>query len=303
MRIGIFGGGVAATGTLDDHLDAAAVAQEQGFASFWLPQIFGYDALTVLALVGRQVPGIELGTAVVPTYPRHPAMLAAQATTTNEAADGRLLLGIGLSHQMVIELMYGMSFARPVRHMREYLDILLPLVHDGAVDSEGEVLTGRVGLTMAARRPFPVLLAALGPKMLELAGGRADGTVTWMTGPDTLASHIVPSITAAAEAAGRTTAPRVVGALPVLVTDDPERGRRIAAKAFAVYDTLPSYKAMLDREGAGGPADVAVVGDEEAVGAQLDALAATGITDFVAVEYSTDHDDAARTRALLRTRL
>ncbi len=301
MRIGIFGGGVAATGTIDDHLAAAAQAHEEGFASFWLPQIFGYDALTVLALIGREVPGIELGTAVVPTFPRHPAMLAAQATTTNEAADGRLLLGIGLSHEMVIELMYGMSFAKPVRHMREYLDILLPLVHQGSVDSEGEVLTGRIGLTMATRRPFPVLLAALGPKMLELAGGTADGTVTWMTGPETLRSHIVPSIAAAAAAAGRD-APRVVGALPVLVTDDEEAGRVLASRAFAVYDTLPSYKAMLDREGASGPADVAVVGDEAAVGRQLDALAATGITDFVAVEYSVDPDDAARTRALLRSR-
>jgi 5,10-methylenetetrahydromethanopterin reductase len=302
MRIGIFGGDVAATGTIDDHIAAAARAHDEGFGSFWLPQIFGYDALTVLAMVGREVPGIELGTAVVPTFPRHPSMLAAQATTTNEAADGRLLLGIGLSHQMVVELMWGMSFAKPVRHMREYLDILLPLVHDGAVDSEGEVLTGRVGLTMRARRPFPVLLAALGPKMLELAGGTADGTITWMTGPDTLASHIVPSITAAAEAAGRD-APRVVGALPVLVTDDEGAGRTLAGKAFAVYDTLPSYKAMLDREGAGGPADVAHVGDEATVGEQLDGLAATGITDFVAVEYSSDPDDAARTRALLWDRL
>lgn len=302
MRIGIFGGDVAATGTIDDHIAAARQAADDGFTGFWLPQIFGYDALTVLALIGREVPGIELGTAVVPTYPRHPAALAAQATTTNEACAGRLVLGIGLSHQIVIEMMYGMSFAKPLRHMREYLSILMPLIHDGAVDVEGETLTGRVGLSMAARRPFPVLIAALGPKMLELAGAVADGTVTWMTGPATLRDHIVPSITAAAEAAGRD-APRVVGALPVLVTDDEGDGRVRAGKAFAVYDTLPSYKAMLDREGAGGPADVAVVGDEAAVGEQLDALVASGITDFVAVEYSRDPDEIARTRTLLRSRI
>ncbi len=302
MRIGIFGGDVAATGTIDDHIAAARRAADDGFTGFWLPQIFGYDALTVLALIGREVPGIELGTAVVPTYPRHPAALAAQAVTTNEATDGRLLLGIGLSHQIVIEMMYGMSFAKPLRHMREYLSILMPLIHDGAADVEGETLTGRVGLSMAQRRSFPVLLAALGPKMLELAGSVADGTVTWMTGPATLSSHIVPSITAAAEAAGRG-APRIVGALPVLVTDDEGDGRVRAGKAFAVYDTLPSYKAMLDREGAGGPADVALVGDEASVGEQLDAMVASGITDFVAVEYSRDPDETARTRAFLQSRI
>lgn len=302
MRIGIFGGDVAATGTIDDHIAAARQAADDGFSGFWLPQIFGYDALTVLALIGREVPGIELGTAVVPTYPRHPAALAAQAVTTNEAADGRLVLGIGLSHQIVIEMMYGMSFAKPLRHMREYLSILLPLIHDGAADVEGETLTGRVGLSMTARRPFPVLLAALGPKMLELAGAVADGTVTWMTGPATLRSHIVPTITEAAAEAGRS-APRVVGALPVLVTDDEADGRVRAGKAFAVYDTLPSYKAMLDREGAGGPADVALVGTEAAVGEQLDAMVTSGITDFVAVEYSRDPDEVARTRAFLQSRI
>lgn len=302
MRIGIFGGDTAATGTIDDHVAAARTAAEEGFAGFYLPQIFGYDALTVLALVGREVPGIELGTGVVPTYPRHPAMLAAQAITSNEACDGRLVLGIGLSHQIVIESMFGMSFDKPLRHMREYLSILMPLVHEGAVDSAGETLTGRVGLSMAARRPFPVLLAALGPKMLALAGSVADGTVTWMTGPETLRSHIVPSITTAAEEAGRD-APRVVGALPVLVTEDEGAGRALAGRAFAVYDTLPSYKAMLDREGAGGPADVAIVGDETAAGEQLDAVAAAGVTDFVAVEYSPDPEAAARTRAFLRDRL
>jgi len=299
MRIGIFGGDVASTGTIDDHVAAARQTAEDGFAGFWLPQIFGYDALTILGIVGREVPGIELGTAVIPTYPRHPAMLAAQAITTNAAAGGRLTLGIGLSHQIVIEAMFGMSFEKPARHMKEYLEILVPLVRDGAVDAAGETLTGRIGLSMADRTPFPVLIAALGPRMLGLAGSLADGTVTWMTGPATLADHIVPSITAAATEAGRP-APRVVASLPVLVTDDVAGARERAARAFAVYDTLPSYKAMLDREGAGGPADVAIVGDEAAVRSQLAAVADTGITDFVAVEYSREPSEQERTRNVLR---
>lgn len=302
MRIGIFGGDVAATGTIDDHVAAARDAAEEGFASFWLPQIFGFDALTVLAVIGREVPGIDLGTGVVPTYPRHPGALAAQAITAGAAAGGRVTLGIGLSHQIVIEGMYGMSYARPARHMREHLSILMPLVRGEAVDFEGETLTGRIGLSMAERPTVPVVIAALGPRMLELAGTLADGTITWMTGPATLADHIVPSITAAAEGAGRP-APRVVCGLPVLVTDDPDAGRARAAKAFAVYDTLPSYKAMLDREGAGGPADVAVIGDEASVRDQVRALADAGVTDFLAVEYSRDPDDHRRTREVLRSLL
>lgn len=299
MRIGIFGGDAS---SIDAHLSGARAAAEDGFAGYWVPQIFGLDALTTLAVVGHQVPGIELGTAVIPTYPRHPAMLAAQALTTNEAVGGRLTLGIGLSHQIVIESMFGMSYAKPARHMREYLSILGPLVHEGAVSFDGETLSGHVGLSLAERTPCPILVAALGSRMLELAGTLADGTITWMTGPATLADHIVPSITAAAEGAGRP-APRVAASLPVLVTDDPAAARERAARVFAVYDTLPSYKAMLDREGAGGPADVALVGDEDAVGAQIAALADAGVTDFLAAEYASEPDERDRTRALLRSLL
>jgi 5,10-methylenetetrahydromethanopterin reductase len=145
----------------------------------------------------------------------------------------------------------------------------------------------------------PVLLAALGPRMLRLAGEQAEGTVLWMTGPATVREHIVPEITAAAKAAGRPS-PRVVCILPVCVTDDPDGARAGAAKVFAIYGQLPSYRAMLDREGAAGPADVALVGAEDAVAAQLSALADAGVTDFVAGEYARG-DDAKRTRRFLRS--
>ena len=142
------------------------------------------------------------------------------------------------------------------------------------------------------------MVAALGPQMLRLAGEQTDGTVLWMTGPATVRDHIVPVITAAAEAAGRP-GPRVVCILPVCVTDDPDGARERAGKVFAIYGELPSYRAMLDREGAAGPADVAIVGDEDAVGAQLGALRDAGVTDFVAGEY-TGGADGARTRAFLK---
>ena len=298
MRIGIFGGDTA-NGPIGTIVDAARAAADDGFASYWLPQIFGMDALTALAVAGREVPGIELGTAVVPTYPRHPAMLAGQALTTQAAIGGRLALGIGLSHQVVIEAMFGYSFDKPVRHMREYLEILMPLVQTGSVSFAGEMLTGRIGLDVRGATPFPVLVAALGTKMLELAGSVADGTVTWMTGPATIESHIVPTITAAAEQAGRG-APRVGVGLPVCVTDDVTGARERAASLFEMYGTLPSYRAMLDKEGAGGPADVAIVGDEDAVRAQVEHLAGIGTSDFVANPFGSS-EERNRTRELLRS--
>ncbi|MFI7129903.1 TIGR03564 family F420-dependent LLM class oxidoreductase [Nonomuraea sp. NPDC050153] len=273
--------------------DQIAQAAQDGFTSAWLSNIFGLDALTALAAAGSQVPGIELGTAVVPTYPRHPAVLAQQAMTTNAALGGRLALGVGLSHQMVIEGMYGHSFERPYRHMKEYLNILLPLSRGEHVKYEGETLKADLQLTTPGGG-FPVLIAALGPRMLKLAGTVADGTVLWMTGPKTVAQHIAPTITAAAAEAGRE-APRIVCALPICVTDDPAAAVDRANEIFAVYGHLPSYRAMLDREGAATPGDVAIVGDEDAVLAKIQVLREAGVTDFVGSVFASRE----RTRALL----
>jgi F420-dependent oxidoreductase-like protein len=260
------------------------------------------DAITALAIVGREVPRIELGTAVVPTFPRHPAMLAGQALTAAAAAGGgRFVLGIGLSHQIVVETMWGLSYDKPARHMREYLSILLPLLRAGNVSFAGDTLTMHGPLTVADRQPVPVMIAALAPRMLELAGGTADGTITWMTGPATLGDYIVPNINAAAERAGKPT-PRVGASLPVMITNDPDGARTTAADDFAVYGTLPSYRAMLDREGAAGPADVALVGDEATVGKAIQGLADAGVTDFVAAEFGNS-EDQARTREFLRSLL
>jgi F420-dependent oxidoreductase-like protein len=298
MRIGIFGG-LSANGPIDTIVDDARAAEQEGFASYWLPQIFGVDALTALAVVGREVPRIELGTAVVPTYPRHPMMLAQQALTVQSIIGGRLALGLGLSHKLVIEGMFGYSFDKPARHMREYLEVLLPLFRDGKVSFEGETVTARGAIDVKDSTPPAVLIAALGPKMLELAGTVTDGTVTWMTGPATIESHIAPTINEAASRAGRP-APRIGVGLPVCVTEKPDEARESAAKNFEIYGTLPSYRAMLDREGAGGPADVAVVGDEDSVRQQLDHLASVGGTDFVGNVFGS-RDERTRTRAVLKS--
>jgi F420-dependent oxidoreductase-like protein len=301
MRIGIFAGGfMTGDDPVSSAVDAARDAAEQGFASFWLPQIFQLDALTALAVIGREVPDIFLGTSVVPTYPRHPMTLAQQALTVQAASGNRLMLGIGLSHQVVVEGMWGYSFEKPARHMREFLAVLLPLLQDRKVAFEGETVKGMGQLDVGAATPPPVMLAALAPRMLELAGSQTDGTVTWMTGPATLESHIVPSITKAAEGAGRP-APHVVVGLPVCVTDDPDGARERAATVFSVYGQLPSYRARLDREGAAGPADVAILGDEAAVEAGIRRVADAGATDFAAAEFGATDDERRRTRALLQS--
>jgi 5,10-methylenetetrahydromethanopterin reductase len=274
-------------------------SREAGLDHAFASQIFGPDALTLLAVAGAQVPGIGLGTGVVPVYPRHPMMLAQQALTVQMATDNRLLLGIGLSHQVVVENMWGMSFERPAAYMREYLTALMPLLHGEAVHSDGERVTTHAftPLEIAHVEAPPVLVAALADTMLKLAGRVADGTVTWMTGTATIGGHIVPTITAAAEAAGRP-APRVVVSLPIAVTNDREGARERINEAFSIYPNLPSYKAMLDKEGAEAAADIAFIGDEEAVAASISKLADLGATDFVAAIVG-DAAERARGFALL----
>jgi len=300
MKIGIFGGDTGGR-TIDDVVAEARAAEADGFSSYALPQIFALDAMAVLTIVGREVPRIELATGVVPTYSRHPLTMAQQALTAQAASGGRFVLGIGLSHQLVIEGMFGLSFDKPVRHMREYLSVLMPLINDGKVSFQGETISSEIGMGIDPRIPCPVLVAALGEQMLRLAGTVADGTMTWMTGPATLGSHTVPTITAAAAAAGRP-APRIATSLPVSVTNDVDASRERAARDFQVYGFLPSYRAMLDREGADGPADVAIVGDAAAVEQQVRALADVGVTEFVAAVYGSSAE-RAETRALLQSML
>jgi 5,10-methylenetetrahydromethanopterin reductase len=300
MKIGLFGGDTAGR-TIDDVVADARAAEVDGFASYALPQIFGLDAMGVLAIVGREVPRIMLETGVVPTYGRHPLTMAQQALTVQAASGGRFILGIGLSHQLVIEGMFGLSYEKPVRHMREYLSVLMPLIHEGKASFKGETISTEVSIGADPRLPCPVLVAALGTQMLTLAGTLADGTVTWMTGPATIASHIVPTISAAATKAGRP-APQIATSLPICVTADIDAARERAARDFQVYGFLPSYRAMLDREGAEGPADVALVGDEAAVEKQVRALADAGVTEFVASIFGS-RDERATTRGLLKSML
>jgi F420-dependent oxidoreductase-like protein len=299
MKIGIFGGTVN-SGTIDDVVNEAKQAERDGFASYWAPNIFGHDALTALAIVGREVPRIEIGTSVVPTYPRHPIAIAQQSHTVNAASKGRLCLGIGLSHKVVVEGMLGLSYDKPVRHLREYLSVLMPLARCEKSNFVGETYTTKGSLHGVGSSPFSVVVAALGPQLLRVTGALADGTLTWCTGPKTLQSLTVPTINEAAKIAGRP-APRVIAALPVCVTSDVAKALEIAAKAFVIYGQLPSYRAMLDHEGAAGPADIVIAGTAEQVKQRVADLAGVGVTDFAAVEFSSDPDEIAATRDAMKS--
>jgi 5,10-methylenetetrahydromethanopterin reductase len=305
MKIGIGIGDIASRpADFADLAEQAKRAEEAGFASAWIANIFGVDAMTAATVCGLATESIAIGTGVVPTYPRHPFAMAQQAMSVNSVIGHRFTLGIGLSHQIVIENMLGLSFAKSYSHMKEYLAVLAPLIREGKVQFSGELYKVSAILNVPGSQPCPILIAALAPKMLALAGSVADGTITWMTGPKTLAEHIVPSIREAAKAAERP-APRVVAGLPICITDDAAAARESAAKVFRTYGVLPSYRAMLDREGAAGPGEVAIVGTSAEVGAALDRMAESGVTEFLGAPFQAkkgDDESLSRTWDFLAAR-
>ena len=304
MRIGVFVGASAADlMTLDELVNRIRQAEADGFDSFWVPHISarGYDALTVLALAGAQTHRIALGVGVVPTYPRHPVALAQQALTTAAASGGRFILGIGPSHRPGIEGSFGLAYDRPAQHTREYLAVLRPLLETGRVRFHGEFYNVNAELDVPDRPHCPVLISALAPRMLRLAGEQAGGTITWMAGPRAIRDHIAPRINRAAAAAGRTDAPRICVGLPTTVCDDEATGRRAAAAAYGRYGQLVNYRRILDIEGVEGPSEVAVVGDESGLQRQLEQFAAAGATDFIANIFDAgENHSAERTYAALK---
>jgi F420-dependent oxidoreductase-like protein len=285
-------GADGANNTLDDIVNVAKRAEAVGLDNVWLANIFGFDAISTLAIIGRETDRIGLGTAVTPTYPRHPAAIAQQALTSAAASTNRFTLGIGLSHQVVIENMLGLSYDKPAKHMREYLEVLMPLTRGETVNYDGELYSVH-GLTLdvpGADR-MPVVVAALGPVMLKIAGELADGTNTWMVGPSTMAKHIVPGL-------GRSDA-TVVGGVPIVLTTNIEHARETIGKNLVMYGQLPSYRAMLDLEGVKGPQDIAIIGDENTLRGEIKRFEDAGVTDFNAAIMDVEEGAYDRTLEFL----
>jgi F420-dependent oxidoreductase-like protein len=287
-------------GSIDKTIERATRLREMGFRSMWSAQVFGPDTLTVLAVIGRELDDVDFGTSVVPVQPRHPSMLAAQARTVQEAIKGTLSLGIGLSHQVVVEGLWGISFDRPASYMREYLEALAPMLRGESVNVQGKRVTAVSMSPLGPKetRTPGLLIAALGPAMLHLAGTLSDGTVLWMTGRRTIASHISPLIREAAASVGRL-APRIVCGLPITVTSDVAGARARVNEAYAIYATLPSYAAMMEREGAKEPADVGLIGTKAQVLELLDELRDAGVTEFSGAPTGTSDERADALDAML----
>jgi F420-dependent oxidoreductase-like protein len=284
-------------GTLDDIADEVAFAAAAGIDRYWLAQVWRFDAMGLIPTLAATAPGLEFGTGVAAIYHRHPMTMASQALTTNLLIGGRYTLGLGLMHRPVIEGMFEMSFDHPVRFMREYLDVLLPLLSGLPADASGTQTSYHGVVDVPGASPCPVVLAALGPQMLRLCGHRTDGTITWMTGTRTLRDHIVPTVSMAAHEVGRP-APQIIAMVPVHVTDDPDRGREHAAAALGVYGQMPSYRAMLDREGLAGAEDAVLIGNEAEVRDRISEYQDSGITELV-FAVAADEIDRQRTRDFL----
>ncbi len=281
--------------TIDEISALARRCEAAGFDTLWMANVFALDAIMAMGIAGRESKSIEVGTAVTPTYPRHPTAIAQQAVTAAAASGGRFTLGIGLAHKIMVEDALGMSYDKPARHMREYLQVLAPLLRGEEVNFEGEQYHVR-GITVGADGvgEVPIIVAALGEHMLKLAGRYTDGTITWMVGCETLKSYTIPVLAAAAADAGRK-APRVIAGFPIVLTNDADAARAKIAKALTVYGQLPSYRAMLEREGVKGPADLAIVGDEAALRDGLDRLRDVGAIDFNAAIAEVDDGAFDRT--------
>ena len=281
--------------------------ESDGFSSAWVGNHVGHDAMTVLTFAGSVTSRIELGTSIVATYPRHPMVMAQQALTTNLATGGRFTLGIGLSHQFIVESWQGLGWVSPIRHAREYLSVLMPLLEGKLVDFEGQEFQVHMNSAPYNRLEVPetgrpqVLVAALGPGLLKVTGELADGTTTFFCGPKYLEGTGIPTITKAAQAAGRP-APRIMTGFPIALTKETDSARESCAKVWEIYSHIKSYRQVIAREGASGPADLAIVGDEEDVRMQLKRLEAIGVTDFngAILPVPQDTDAPSRTYEFLK---
>ncbi|MFT5578100.1 MAG: 5,10-methylenetetrahydromethanopterin reductase [Paraglaciecola psychrophila] len=303
MKLGINGTGLVQTASIDAIEKHAQQAAADGFSSYWLAEhpTGGLDAMTVLTVVGRSVKDIELGTAIIPTFPRHPMVLAGQTHTLLNAIGQRFTLGVGLSHETMMAQL-GVPFERPMRHLKEYLSILIPLINQGKVQFSGELLSCEAQTFFKPEHHTPIVVAALGPQALKIAGTLADGTTLAWVGPRTVREHIKPRLCEAADAAERSQ-PRIIATLPICVTDDEDRVRALISKNLKMYSQLPSYKAMFEREGVTEAGELALVGSAAKVQDLLGDVAKSGVTDFAASEFTTNPEEKASTRELLKNNL
>jgi F420-dependent oxidoreductase-like protein len=281
----------------------AEAAERAGFASIWVPQLPGdFDALIAVALMGRATARIEIGTAVLPIQTRHPVAMAQQVLSCQAVCEGRFALGLGVSHHWIVQDMLGLRYERPAHDMGNYLEVLrVALAGPGPVDVEndGYRVHNPLDVTDIAT---PVLLAALGPVMLRMAGEHASGTILWMADERAIAEHVVPRIAKAAAGAGRP-APRIVAGVPVCLCakDEVDGAREYANQLLGHAEYSPNYQRLLERGDATDVGDILAAGDESAVLARLRSFADAGVTDLSVRTLPIGRDRAARIESKRRT--
>jgi F420-dependent oxidoreductase-like protein len=293
MRIGLTGGGA----TVDKVVRQAAQAEADGFTSLWYASLVTGDPLVAIAVAGRDTSTIELGTAVLQTYPCHPLLQANRAASVVDAM-GRpgFTLGIGPSHEPLVRGVFGLPYDHPGRSTEEYVQILTGVLRGERIDVDGQDWTAHTrGRAATPVRSIPVLVSALGPRLLRVAGELADGTILWMAPPRAVEQHVVPRIQAAAHAAGRP-APRIVAGLPVAVHDDVAEAREAAAATSTIYAGMTNYQRILDLGGVSNPADAAIVGNKATVRSGLQSLVDAGATDIWAAIFPVGDERAASVR-------
>jgi F420-dependent oxidoreductase-like protein len=281
---------------VDDVVDQARVAYDAGVRQVWLGQQLDLDAIAVAGVIGATVPDLGVGTSVVPINPRHPLVVAAAAQTAQSAARGRFSLGLGLGVAMLEQVAFGIPTDHAAQRLREYLTVLRAIRDEGTVDFHGRHLTAVdphvMPVALPAAKPYPIYVAAMGPRALRVTGELADGTLPY-GGPRTLEEVIVPTIAQTAADAGRPH-PRVFGLVNVAVTDDVEGARATAAEKLAMYDQVPSYQRINEREGVSGVADLALIGDEQHVAAGLRRYLDAGATDLLLMSVINGRDALRR---------
>src|SRR4051794_8228858 len=296
VRWGLAGGTTLAS--IDEVREVARYAVAAGFDSLWVSHANAVDPIVALAATADETAGLsEVGTSVVPLYGRHPIGLAQLARTAQSALNGRFTLGIGAASRQAVKASMGLSWERPLGFTRDFIDGLQPLLRGEQADVEGSELTTHGQLNIAAA-DTPILLAALGPRMLDLAGRRVQGTTVGQCGPRTIASYIAPTLRAAAEAAGRPE-PRIMALIRICVTEDTAGAYALARETAARYRAVPSYAAVQDREGLDEPADLHLIGTWERILDGLSAYADAGVTDFRLEVAAHDRGAAEATRAAL----
>ncbi|MCI0635766.1 MAG: LLM class F420-dependent oxidoreductase [Actinobacteria bacterium] len=282
----------------------AEAAERAGFTSIWVPQLPGdFDALTAIALMGRATERVELGTAVVPIQTRHPIAMAQQALSNQAVCGGRFTLGLGPSHHWIVEDMLGLPYERPAHQVRNYLEVLnAAFAGPGLVDIENDGYRVHSPLDVTDIVPTPILLAALAPVMLRIAGERASGTILWMADERAIAAHIVPRITKAAAGAGRPD-PRIVAGVPVCLCpkDDVDAARASANHVLGHAEYSPNYQRLLEHGDAGDVGDILAAGDESAIVDRLRRFRDAGATDLAVRILPLGPDRAARIESRRRT--